>query len=171
MTTEAKTIARKLTVASLNINPVELIATMAEGESKVVASIIGRATHYTESPSRFDTTKTDVRFKGAFEGLNLLTGETVEATSCFLPGAAPDAVQAAIDGMGEDENAIDFAVLVSIKKQKKRDGSDGYVFGIAVPRQPEAADPLARMREQVKALASPQAAAIEAPKAKKEKAD
>lgn len=152
---EMTNILKKLSVKEMNINPGNLIAGMELGQVVVVARIYGKATKYKTSPSRFTTSdlpKEDVKFFGDFEGVNLLTGEVFNAPACFLPGAAPDALQSAIDNMQDGDTAVEFGIEIGVKKIKKKDDTDGYQFGVALPKQPSASDPLSAMREKMASL-------------------
>lgn len=165
---ETTKISNKLTIAELGLTKDVLQAALAdkkEGAEIIIARIFGKAAKYNAKPSKLDATRTDYQFIGAFEGVNMIDGTVVNAPRAYLPGAAEMATVAAIDGLGEGET-VEFACEITVKK--KQSAAVGYVFGVAVPKQPEAADPLASLRSQFGAL--PQAAAtpaIEAPKAEK----
>lgn len=146
-------ILKKLTVRDMNIAPGVLIVNMEYGQTVVVARIYGSATKYKTAASKFSTSdlpREDHKFYGNFEGHNLITGEVFNAPICYLPGAAPDALANAIDASEGD--AVEFGIEIAVKKTKKGDGTDGYQFGVAIPKEPNAADPLAAMREKMGAL-------------------
>lgn len=150
---EMTNILTKLTVKEMKIDGAAIIANMAVGQTVVVARIYGEATKYKTSPSKFTTTdlpREDHQFVGNFEGVNLITGEVFNAPKCFLPGAAPDAVANALDNA--EGGSIEFGVEIAIQKVIKKDGTEGYKFGVAVPKQPSATDPLAAMREKMASL-------------------
>jgi hypothetical protein len=154
-------ISRKLTVASLGLPKAtiqELIKGASEGDTLDVAAIYGIANKYQVTPSKLDPTKTDTKFVGRFEGINMLTGETVAAANAYLPGAITDALSAALDVEGSQ--GAEFKVIVGVRKSEK--SAVGYVFTVRMDREPAASDPLAHMR-----LAAQEAAAslpqIEAP--------
>ena len=141
------TVAKKITIGGMGINAKEVAATLAkDGDMISVAKIYGKAKAYKEQPSKLDPTKNDVKFIGDFEAINLLTGEVTNAPTCYLPGSAADATYAAMQGVAEDEFVV-FGVEIAIKKWSK--SPVGYVYGVAVPRRPEAADPLAEIREKM----------------------
>jgi len=157
-------ISTKLSVGSMGLNKEKLQALLAdkeEGATVVVANIFGRVSKYEEKPSKLDPTKMDVAFRGSFEGHNLITGEIFNAPKAYLPGAAEGTTKAACDTLGEGE-AVEFGVQIAVKKDKT--SAVGYVFGVAVPKQPEAQDSLSGLRSQMAALTTPGAAQIAAPK-------
>lgn len=163
-------VANKLTVAGLGLTKEflqKLLADKAEGDTVVVASIFGKATSYDAKQSKLDPTREDIAFKGEFEGVNMITGEVVNAPKAYLPGAAEGATKNAIDQLGEGE-AVIFGCEIAVKK--KASSAVGYVFGVSVPKHPTAQDPLAEIREQMKSLSTANAVpALEAPKAEKPK--
>lgn len=160
---EMKQISRRLSIGDMGIDGKAIVAGMTkDGETLVVARIYGRAIGYDQKQSKLDPTRFDVRFKGDFEGVNQLTGEVFAATGCYLPGAAEDNLKTTVDGLGDGE-AAEFGVEIALKKSAK--SPVGYVYGVAVPKQPEAADPLNAIRQAMGGLPTPtKAKAIEAPK-------
>lgn len=147
-------VSSKLSVGSMGLTKNILQALLAdknEGDAIVVARIFGRAYKYEEKQSKLDPTKNDVAFKGEFEGVNLVTGEVFNAPKAYLPGAAEGTARAAIDALGEGEG-VEFGCEIAVKKQTT--SAVGYVFGVAVPKPPEARDGLAAIRAQMNALPS-----------------
>lgn len=156
-------IANKLTIAEMGLTKEVIQKALegkAEGESLVIALIFGKTTKYTTKPSKLDATREDVQFVGDFEGHNLLTGEIVNAPKAYLPGAAEAATRNAVDQLGDGE-AVEFGCEIAVKK--KASSAVGYVFGVAVPKQPKAQDPLAALREQ---MTSDKPAALPSPEPK-----
>lgn len=148
------TLSNKLTVKALGINPGELIKTLEVGQTVVVARMYGQATKYKVSQSKFSNDgglpREEVKFLGNFEGVNTATGQVVNASGAYMPNAAAtDALRAAVDAA--EGGAVEFAVEIAIQKIVKKDGTDGYQFGVAIPRNPAAADPLAAIREKMAA--------------------
>lgn len=164
-------ISTKLTIASMGLNKEvlqRLLADRKEGETVVIARIFGKTNKYDERQSKLDPTRNDIAFKGEFEGHNLIDGTVHNAPKAYLPGAAEGATKAAIDNLAEGE-AVVFGCEVAVKKQSS--SAVGYVFGVSVPKQPQAQDPLAEIRNQMGGLPSaPSAPQLEAPKSETKKA-
>lgn len=167
---EKTTISNKLTIAELGLTKEVIQAALAdkkEGEQVVIAVMFGKTTKYTTKQSKLDVTREDVQFVGEFEGHNMLDGTIVNAPKAYLPGAAEAATRSAVDQLADGE-AVEFGCEIAVKK--KASAAVGYVFGVSVPKQPKAADPLASLRGALIAAPATGAAQIEAPKAADEKA-
>lgn len=162
---EMKQISRRLSIGDMGIDGKAIVADMTkDGDTVVVARIYGRASGYDARPSKLDPTRSDIRFKGEFEGVNMLTGEVFAASGCYLPGAAEDNLRSTVDALQDGEAAL-FGVEIALKKSAK--SPVGYVYGVAVPKQPEAADPLSAIRAEMGGLPAPtKAKQIEAPSKK-----
>jgi len=158
-------IATKLTIAGMGLNKEvlqRLLADKKEGETITIARIFGKTNAYDAKPSKLDATRNDVAFKGEFEGHNLIDGTVHNAPKAYLPGAAEGATKNAVDNLAEGE-AVVFGCEVAVKKQAS--SAVGYVFGVSVPKAPQAQDPLAEIREAMGGLpAATQAPQLEAPK-------
>lgn len=158
-------ISNKLTVAEMGLDKAtiqQLLADKKEGETLVIARMFGKTSKYDEKPSKLDATRNDVAFKGEFEGHNLITGEVFNAPKAYLPGAAEAATKNAIDNL-EDGQSVVFGCDIAVKKQSS--SAVGYVFGVSVPKQPTAQDPLAEIREAMGGLPTRESVPqIEAPK-------
>jgi hypothetical protein len=156
-------ISKKVTVGSLGLNRAQLqalVAGWAEGQEADVATIYGNAAKVERKPNKEDPSKTDVRFVGMFEGVNLMTGETIVAGSTFLPSAVSGMLEAAVDNASQ---GVEFSCLISVKKVEK--SITGYVFTVRMARDPETVDPLAELRQKAVALAGQiTAPALPAPK-------
>ena len=108
---------------------------------------------------------------GTFEATNLLTGETFNASKCFLPDVLGDMVVAQLQrAKAEDANAaIQFGADVGIKLEPS--SAVGYTY-MATPLTQKSADPLEALRLEVSQKAPLQLAApveagdAPAPKAK-----
>lgn len=166
---EKTKIANKLTVSEMGITK-EVIQKALDGKPEgheiVVALMFGKTTKYTVKQSKLDATREDVAFVGEFEGHNMLDGSIHNAAKAYLPGAAEAATRNAIDNLADGE-AVEFGCEIAVKK--KSSAAVGYVFGVAVPKQPKAQDPLASLRAALTGGDAPKAAQIEAPKTEKEK--
>lgn len=152
---ETMNIVNKLSVKTMNLDPASLTEKLEENKIVVIARMYGQITDYKIGKSKFSTDdlpKEDVKFRGTFEGVNLVTGEVFNSGVCFLPGNVTNVLRAAVDSKADDEIGVQFGVEIGAKKVKRRDGTWGYEFTAAVPKNPEAADPLAAMRETMKAL-------------------
>ena len=160
--------ARKLTVKELGINAKEVAQSLSkDGESKLVAHIVGTADGYKVSANKFDPTKDDVKFIGEFEGHNAVTGDITVSRYAYLPGGADEMVKDALDMKEKNGGgAVEFAFSVSIVKDSSI--AVGYKFRIAAASEPRQNDPLAALRARLQ-IGSPAAPAIEAPKTETEK--
>lgn len=171
--TELTNLVSKVTVKGLGVDGAKLIGEMKMGETRIVGAIYGNATAYKVSPSQFKdqngVARDEYKFKGNFEGANLETGETINSTVAYMPNEVSSSTLAqAIDALGEEGGAVEFGVQIAIKKIKRRDGTDGYEFGVAVPKSPSAADPLAGVRSKMIPEGAKQQA-LPAPKAEAKK--
>jgi len=90
-----------------------------------------------------------VRFKGAFRGTNILTGETYESGDLFLPGTAETYLYSGFLAAKKSDTfeSVEFAFDIGLKYQPKRDGIGvGYEYTvrplIAATKQ---ADPFAQL--------------------------
>lgn len=93
-----------------------------------------------------------IKFAGAFEAINLRTGEIFRANILILPSAAEAVLQAELAN-AKDE-AVEFAFEIVAMPSEK--GNTGYSFAISPMHEPTRADPLRAMREKF-ALPAPQA--------------
>lgn len=97
-----------------------------------------------------------VRFYGRFRGVNLETGESVDAPQLIVPNTIQDLLYGA---MGDDANVkeVSFAVRVGVKFDN--DAAAKYVFTVTNLSAPVENDPLTLMQtsmaERVKALPKP----------------
>ena len=162
---EKTQIATKLTIAGMGLTKEViqgLLADKKEGDTVIIARIFGKTSKYDAKPSKLDPTRMDYAFRGVFEGHNLIDGTVHNAPKAYLPGAAEGATAAAIDGLAEGES-VAFGCEIAVKKQAS--SAVGYVFGVAVPKQPQTQDPLAELREQ---LGGAPTAALPAPSTEKQ---
>lgn len=163
---EKQKIATKLTLAEMGLTK-EVIQKILEGKPEghevVVAVIFGRTGKYVAKASKLDPTRDDIAFSGEFEGRNLLDGTIHNAPKAYLPGAAEMATRAAVDSLGDSGELVEFGCEIAVKK--KASAAVGYVFGVAVPKQPQAQDNLAALRAtMLEGKTEAPAAQIEAPK-------
>lgn len=92
-----------------------------------------------------------IKFAGAFEAINLRTGEIFRATQLILPSAAEAVLQAELANAKNE--AVEFAFeIVAFPSEK---GNTGYSFAISPLHEPTRADPLTAMRQKF-ALPPPQ---------------
>ena len=145
-------ISRKVTVAALGLPKAQIQAMVAgweEGQEGDVATIYGAASKVIVQPSKLDPTKTDTKFVGTFEGINLLTGETVVASNAYFPGAVSEMLEHAVENA---TGPVEFSCMIAVKKNSK--SAVGYTFSVRMDRDPEVADPLEALRSKARALAS-----------------
>jgi hypothetical protein len=142
-------ISKKVTVAALGLpkDTIQaMIADWAPGQEGDVATIYGTASKVAFNPSKLDPTKVDAKFVGAFEGFNMLTGETVVGATAYLPGAMADTLANAIES---GDGPVEFACVIGVRKVLAGEKSlVGYTFTVRVDRDPQEADPLAAVRQR-----------------------
>ena len=97
-------------------------------------------------------------FKGSFECERLSDGKTFVGSSLFLPPSVTEmiytALQSNIDKESGEMQAVEFAFEIGVKPAKN---PIGYEYTVKSLVKAAGADPLAALRNSVKALAAPKA--------------
>lgn len=120
--------------------------------ARIFGTVTGVTTGFSETVGREWTA-----LVGAFEGVNLETGEVFDSGKCFLPEPAGSMLASAI--IQNPGTHIDFAVEIGVKPTNT---AIGYEYTVRNLADPVADDKLTSMRQ----LYAPEAkAALEAPKA------
>ena len=142
-------------------------------DSHDVAHIYGTARRFLIGTTTYgDYTK----FQGDFEAVNTSNGETFRSNSLVLPELVEKMLVAALlaEGAkagkvktqntpevagGEAQAPVEFAFAIGVRKTETKEGSvsRGYEYTIRPLIQLKGADPLAHLRDQVKALPAPNA--------------
>lgn len=146
---------RKLTVKGIMGEKVDIEKLLAApGKRMDLCDIFGIARRHKADQSEHGSF---VRFYGRFKGVNLATGEVVEAPQFIAPGTVQDMLYGA---MGTDENVIEVSFGVRIGVKFDNDAATKYVFTVTNLRKPSENDPLALLENEistaVKALPAPQ---------------
>lgn len=143
---ETFNVSNKLTVASMGLTP-GILKGVAGDKPTPVATILANVVDMKEKPSTLDSSRTDVRFIGQFEGTNLLTGEVVRSGSAYLPGAAQEFLQG-LAANGE----VAIAIQLTVQKDARANSAQGYRFGVTTIGEKSSFDPFAQLRSKVPAL-------------------
>lgn len=146
-------IVSKLTIKTMKAQP----ARHSVEKDELIATIYGRCTDKKAGTSDHGDF---IRFKGEFEGVNTVTGETYRSGDMIVPKTFESLLDAAI--VLDEVNAVDFAVEVWVEPNAS--SITGYSYAIKPLIKPAESDVLVKLRE----LAAPSAQqALEAPKGKK----
>lgn len=157
------TLVSKLSLKALKAQPAK--NSIEPGKPRDIAHIYGRTNKCETVTSNFgDST----RFSGAFEGVNLATGERFKSSRTFLPNIVEDLLAEAVSGL--DEGAfLDFAFVIGVEHSEK--GSMGYAYTVRPLVDLKESDELSALRDvsanELRALPAPAAAEAPAKKAKK----
>lgn len=125
----------------------------AEGKRMDLCDIFGIARRHKPDASDHGSF---IRFYGRFKGVNLATGEILEAPQLIAPGTLQDMIYGA---MGNEENIVEvqFAVRCGIKYDKDAATKYVYTFVNLMPTMEN--DPMALLeasvKDRVKALPAP----------------
>lgn len=122
-----------LTLRDVGLDKIFLqeLALKEKPEDKTVAQVVGTATSYrVEENKRFEDNDF-LRFRGSFHMVNVLTGETVTAGSCILPGIAESMVGA---DLAMSEGGVEFAISIGIKYDP--DAATSYRFTGTAYKEP-----------------------------------
>lgn len=137
--------SRNLDMKALQIDAKAIAADMAEGEQKEVAAFTGVANKYKVRPNAKDPTRDSYNFTGSFAGFNLVTGETIERKSLYLPGYAEELLASMMAEAGDQPCEFVFKIILT----KASNTPVGYKFGVMAPRQPERSNRLAQLAEEL----------------------
>lgn len=95
-----------------------------------------------------------VAISGSFEAVNIESGALYQGTQLFLPDAVTSQILVGLDAAQKNDAGatLQFALEVGIKYS---DVPIGYEYTVRPLVKPQGGDPLAAIREQVKALPAP----------------
>jgi len=85
-----------------------------------------------------------IKFSGAFEAVNLATGEVVVAGQMILPQVVESLIFNALDQ--ENTEGVQFAFELGVKADKN---PRGYIYTVKSLVEPSGSDPLADLRSKV----------------------
>lgn len=147
--------ASRLTIKDLGCDPSK-VKKLPEGQTKLaLARMYGIVSRVGFQEDR-NTGATYTFFVGSFEGINLETGETVQANKMYLPEGASESLESIVSQVQTKRGksaSVNFAF--EIRALKSTNSKSGYVYETAAILQPDLADPLKELRGQVvKATAS-----------------
>jgi len=134
------------------------------GHEVALARIYGVATGLKAVESQYSDEPQNC-ILGSFDGVNLQTGEMIErAGKLFLP----DVGRSYIEALLREGGAAKFDITILASRLRKQDGSLSFTYACE-SMGADAIDPLAEMREQVRAeIEAPKPVKqIEAPKSKR----
>lgn len=141
--TETGGILRKITVATV----CGKVGRMGEkDEPKALMRVYGFANGVKRGETAFGPW---AGLTGQFEAVNLETGEVAVAPVCILP----EPMGSLLVSRAENGEAVQFAYEIGVKYSAK--GSAGYEYTTKVIVKESQNDPLAELRQQVKALPAP----------------
>lgn len=147
------TIKRRISVGELLGSIKERRKIAEEKSGQPVVRIVGMAFAVSVSDKENDKgeAQRSVKFKGSAKATNLLTGEVVNTTNTFLPGAASDMLEEAI-AVAEKGSVINYAFDVALVEDEN--SAVGYVYQVtALLKNDEKSDPLAAIEAQLAAPA------------------
>ncbi len=146
-------VAKNFTMAILGFGPdalQEYVAAHA-GETPIVNAMIF-ATGYEKKVNKQDPTKFSLRFEGAFECVNRITGETIRSGGAYFPGVVESFLKGQVDALS-DGGGTRQAVMITIKKVPVKESNTGYKFGMKTFVDDEAAqDPFKEIRSMFPAM-------------------
>jgi hypothetical protein len=126
--------AKKFTMRDIgfDIPALKEVVKASQGKPVDIVSVLAFVTGKKVEPSRKDPSKTNVRFQGQFECVNLLTEQKVYAAEGFFPGAAEPFLTALKDGAKDEEGnerAARTAFVITVQGDKTPNSAQGYKFG------------------------------------------
>ncbi len=137
-------IITKITLKNIGAQP--KAKTLKEGETVHVANIYGRVRGIEPGSTQYGDF---LKFKGAFEAVDIATGQTFRSGTLILPAV----LESLISGAFGDQ-ALDFAFKVNATYSEK--GNTGYTFTASPLIESTEADELADLRAAaMKALPAP----------------
>ena len=151
---------KKLNLKLLNAKPMACwengdAPTVKTGNYIAIASFIGFVTSIKSVESAYSDEPQNA-FIGAFEGVNLLTGETENGNILYLPDLARMIVE---NKMMKGNGRAQFDLTIGAERALKQDGSMSFTYVVEDNAEGEEADPLAELRKQRAARLNPPASA------------
>lgn len=145
---------RKLTIRSIMGEKVDIEELLKTPEKRMdLCALYGIARKFKPDQSDLGSY---VRFYGRFRGVNLKSGETMEAGQIIVPGIIQDQLFGAMGGEGGEVTEVQFAVKVGVKYDK--DAATKYVYTVQSLQPMAENDPLTLLENTLterKALPAP----------------
>mgnify|MGYP003393846661 CR=1 FL=1 len=145
---------RKLTIKGIMGGKVDLEALLKkDGKRMDLCSVYGIARKFKPDQSDMGAF---IRFYGRFRGVNLQTGEMMEAGQAILPGTVQDQLYGAMGGTEGEVTEVQFAVKIGVKYNA--DAATKYVYTVESLQPIAENDPLTMLENSLterKALPAP----------------
>ena len=151
----ANEILRKLTIKNCGFDVATIKEALGDQASVELLKIVG----ISKSAQPGQTPLGDyLKLVGTFKGINLITGEMFEASSCILPNFITESIAAALT----DGSDVEFALPIGVKS--KPSSVTGYEFTVRPLIEPKPND---AMEKLLSISGFDDRRALEAPKAAK----
>ena len=151
----AHEILRKLTIKNCGFDIANIKEALGEDASVELLKIVG----ISKSAQPGQTSLGDyLKLVGSFKGVNLITGEMFEASSCILPNFITESIAAALT----DGSNVEFAIQIGVRS--KPSSVTGYEYTMRPLIEPKPNDAMEKLLA-LSAFAEP--LALDAPKASK----
>lgn len=160
--TTERNLLKKITLGTIGAQPdiEKLIEHKNEyGEKAVMplATIYGVTSSYKAGHS--DNTGSDfVRFMGQFKAIRVADKASFVSGQCILPGAAPDMLYGAVNGLGEAGGNVEFAFNIGASFDAT--AATKYVYHVSQVIESNKDDPLARLENMLNTGGAPALAAV-----------
>lgn len=151
----AHEILRKLTIKNCGFDIANIKEALGENASVELLKIVG----ISKSAQAGQTSLGDyLKLVGSFKGVNLITGEMFEASSCILPNFITESIAAALT----DGSNVEFALQIGVRS--KPSSVTGYEYTMRPLIEPKPNDAMEKLLAlsafaEPLALAAPKAAA------------
>jgi hypothetical protein len=135
-------ISKKLSTKSVvgNVKEIRKIAESGEGKHVDIMRVMGVA-------KKLQVGESDngewLAFKGNFEYINLITGESHVGSRCFLPAPIDSMVEAQLEG----NTAVEFAFDITVVEVEE--SATGYEYGAKTILKPSENDPMEMLKQTV----------------------
>lgn len=153
----SRSIKRKLSTKIIGFSKTDVANFVKEAKGKPVDlySVIGRLTGVKKMETQYGES---VGFTGMFEAINMFSGESLNASTIYLPSVVTDYLLGAFENR-EEQGVIEFAVVV---QASENDSPTGYEYSFKPYSDPKESDEMEHLRNL---LPAPE----KATKAKKDK--
>lgn len=125
--------AKKLTLKGLGWDADTLKEWVSENPKETeIATVKCLVSSMEREQSTLKADQSNVRFRGEFHGVNLVTGQTLSAVQAFFPGAAEGYLE---NVKAQNDGAVMTAMVITVKADKGSGGrmsATGYQFGMRV---------------------------------------
>jgi len=145
---ESTIIQKKLTLQAMGFDKASLKKLVTENpKSQNIANILACVVDKKVEASRLDPTKTNTRFIGTFEGVNLITGEEFHSSEAFFPGVA-ESFMTSIMGNGafDGSKAAVTGFSITVQADTAPNSAMGYKFGVVAVADKTKSDPFKELR-------------------------